>query len=155
MPRAQYRKRHVPTYRSGLEETIGADVKSRGIGAVYEAAPITYTKPETRHRYTGDWFLRRDRGEVTYDFSSNPNWYADEAFWRDHFLVESKGMFSAEDRKKHLLIQAQYPSSDIRFVFSRSKSPLRKGAKSTYGEWCEKHGFIFADRLIPDDWFTE
>ena len=32
---------------------------------------------------------------------------------------------------------------------------LRKGAKSTYGEWCEKHGFRCYDRIIPEDWLKE
>ena len=44
---------------------------------------------------------------------------------------------------------------DIRFVFTSSKSKLRKGAKSTYGEWCEKHGFRCYDRIIPEDWLKE
>ena len=29
---------------------------------------------------------------------------------------------------------------------------LRKGAKSSYGEWCIKYGFRYYDRIIPEDW---
>ena len=59
------------------------------------------------------------------------------------------------DRKKHLCIQKQQPSIDIRFVFTNSKNKLSKGAKSTYGEWCNKHGFKYYDRIIPEDWLKE
>ena len=30
-----------------------------------------------------------------------------------------------------------------------------KGAKSTYAEWCIKHGFRYYDRIIPEDWLKE
>jgi len=148
-------RRHVQTYRSGLEEQIGQDLLKRGVHALYEAAPLRYTRPVTEHRYTADWFVRRDGGEVTYDFVGDPLWCSLPEFWAEHLLIESKGIFSPEDRKKHILIQQQYPMADIRFVFTRSKSPLRKGSKTTYGGWCEKHGFLYADGRIPDDWFTQ
>jgi hypothetical protein len=70
-------------------------------------------------------------------------------------VIESKGRFVAADRKKHLLIQEQYIFLDIRFVFSNSKAKLTKGSKTTYGDWCNKHGFLYADRLIPEEWIKE
>ena len=44
---------------------------------------------------------------------------------------------------------------DIRFVFTNSRSKLRKGAKSNYAEWCIKYGFLYYDRIIPEDWLKE
>ena len=70
-------------------------------------------------------------------------------------IIETKGRFVAADRKKHLLIQQQHSELDIRFVFSNSRAKLSKGAKSTYGEWCEKHGFLYADKQIPEEWLSE
>jgi hypothetical protein len=64
-------------------------------------------------------------------------------------------MFTAADRRKHLAVKKQHPSLDIRFVFENSRRKLRKGAKSTYGQWCIKYGFLFYDRIIPEDWLCE
>src|SRR3546814_2796560 len=57
--------------------------------------------------------------------------------------------------RKHELIKAQHPGLDIRFVFSRSKSPIRKGSKTTYADWCAKRGIPFADKLVPQEWAEE
>ena len=70
-------------------------------------------------------------------------------------IIETKGRFTAADRRKHLAIKKQHPKLDIRFVFTNSKSKLRKGAKSNYGEWCIKYGFRYYDRVIPEDWLKE
>ena len=70
-------------------------------------------------------------------------------------IVESKGRFVTADRKKHLLIKKQHPTLDIRFVFSNSKAKINKGSKTTYGDWCDKHGFLYADKLIPEEWLYE
>jgi hypothetical protein len=61
-------------------------------------------------------------------------------------------LFSTKDRQKHLLIQKQNPKLDIRFVFSNSKLKLNKKSKTTYGMWCETHGFKYADENVPKEW---
>lgn len=114
-------------YRSGLEEKIAANLKQRGVVVGYETTKISYVVHETR-TYTPDWQL--------------PN----------GVIVESKGRFTLEDRKKHLLIQRQHPFLDIRFVFQNSKNVIRKGSKTTYADWCIKNGFLYADKEIPDEW---
>ncbi|ATB23422.1 endonuclease I [Escherichia phage ZG49] len=43
----------------------------------------------------------------------------------------------------------------IRMVFSSSRSKLYKGSPTTYGAWCEKNGFKFADKFIPVEWLRE
>ena len=115
-------------YRSGLEEATAANLASRGIGAEYEKHKIKYTVPEREATYTPDFVL--------------PN----------KIIIETKGRFTAADRKKHLLIQKQRPELDIRFLFQRSASRLSKKSKTTYADWCRQHGFIFADKVVPDEW---
>jgi hypothetical protein len=44
---------------------------------------------------------------------------------------------------------------DIRIVFSSSRTKLYKGSPTSYGEFCEKHGIKFADKLIPAEWIKE
>ena len=70
-------------------------------------------------------------------------------------IIETKGQFTASDRRKHLAIKKQHPKLDIRFVFENSRRKLRKGAKSTYGEWCAKYGFRYYDRIVPEEWLKE
>ena len=114
-------------WRSGLEERVAKELKEAGVKYEYETQKIKYRVEEDR-TYTPDFIL--------------PN----------GIIVETKGRFMQADRKKHLLIQKQYPDYDIRFVFQNSRSKLYKGAKSTYGDWCDKHGFIYADKSIPKEW---
>jgi hypothetical protein len=61
----------------------------------------------------------------------------------------------AADRKKHLLVKEQNPNMDIRFVFSNSKNKITKKSKTTYGDWCEKNGYKYSDKIIPNEWFLE
>lgn len=60
-----------------------------------------------------------------------------------------------QDRLKHLEIKAQHPALDIRFVFSNSNQKISKTSKTTYAAWCEKHGFMYADKSIPESWLKE
>lgn len=114
-------------YRSGLENKISDDLKERKVKFEYETLKIKYEVHENR-TYTPDFKI--------------PN----------GVIVESKGRFTPEDRKKHLLIKKQHPDLDIRFVFSNSRAKIRKGSKTSYADWCDKHGFMYADKRIPDEW---
>lgn len=128
---AYSRKHCVAAYRSGLEQSVADQLESLGINANYEQFKIAYIKPESHHTYLADFVL--------------PN----------GIIVETKGLFDVEDRKKHLLLQDQYPELDIRFVFTRSATKLYKGSKTTYADWCDKYGFKYADKLIPPNWLRE
>ena len=114
-------------YRSGLEERVSKELEEAGVKYEYETQKIKYRVEEDR-TYTPDFIL--------------PN----------GIIVETKGRFTTADRKKHLLIQKQYPKHDIRFVFQNSRAKLYKGAKTTYAQWCDKHGFLYADKSIPEEW---
>lgn len=120
-------------YRSGLEQDVATQIKSKKLEVKYEdtESVILYTKPESNHRYTPDFVL--------------PN----------GIIIETKGLFSTADRKKHLLVKEQHPELDIRFVFTNPKAKIWKGSKTSYADWCAKHGFLFSKGLIPDEWFEE
>ncbi len=117
-------------YRSGLEDRISEQLKSLKVSFKYEEFKIKYEVNEVR-TYTPDFEL--------------PN----------GIIIESKGRFVAADRKKHLLVKKQHPKLDIRFVFSNSKAKISKGSKTTLGMWCDKHGYLYADKLIPEEWIKE
>ena len=125
------RKRAIQAgYRSGLEESTGINLKGRNIGFEYEKMKITWLDSKERS-YTPDFVLENG------------------------IIIETKGRFVSADRRKHKEIKKQYPDLEIRFVFSNSRSKLYKGAKSTYGEWCDKHGFLYSDKTIPELWTAE
>jgi len=118
-------------FKSGLEETISQQIELQGIKVEYETEKVPYIIPASNHNYSPDFKL--------------PN----------GIRVETKGRFVAADRKKHLLVKEQNPNLDIRFVFSNSKNKISKNSKTTYGDWCEKNGYKYADKLIPNEWFLE
>tara|TARA_R100000995_G_C3478232_1_gene122251 strand:+ start:296 stop:757 length:462 start_codon:yes stop_codon:yes gene_type:complete len=117
-------------YRSGLELTVLESLIKRRCNAKYECLKIEW-EDLTYRKYTPDFLL--------------PN----------GILIETKGRFTPADRLKHLTIKKQHPSLDIRFVFTNSKSKLRKGSTTTYADWCSKHGFMYADKDVPESWIKE
>ena len=124
------RKHNSRLYRSGLEEEAAAFLKARQKTVEYEKLKIEWEDLKYR-TYTPDFEL--DNG----------------------IIIETKGIFSAADRRKHLEIQKQHPTLDIRFVFSNAHARLYKGAKSRYSDWCEQKGFLWAHRVIPENWLEE
>lgn len=118
-------------YRSGLEDKVAKQLSDLGVEYEYEKLKISYEVHESR-KYTPDFVILHNG-----------------------IIVETKGRFLGADRKKHLLIKEQHPEKDIRFVFSNSKAKLSKGSPTSYADWCNKHGFLWADKLIPEDWLKE
>jgi hypothetical protein len=126
-PSQRRRAKHPRAYKSGLEENIAAQLRKKGIEVAYETTHLGYT---LSCKYTPDFVL--------------PN----------GIVIESKGYFDAADRRKHIAVKAQHPEMDLRFVFSNSKKKLPK-SQTTYAMWCDKHGFLYADKLIPEEWLNE
>jgi hypothetical protein len=120
-------------FRSGLEATLATQMTLAGVAFEYEPKDkrVRYVSPAMEHKYHPDFVM--DNG----------------------IYIEAKGRFTLADRTKHLLIKQQVPDIDIRFVFSRSAAKIATNSKTTYADWCNKHGFQYADKLIPQEWFHE
>lgn len=118
-------------YRSGLEESLAAQLKAAGVPFEYEETKLAFEEPPKKRTYTPDFKL--------------PN----------GIIIETKGRFLTEDRQKHLLVKAQHPDLDLRFVFSNSKTKINKRSTTTYADWCVKHGFLYADKAAPAAWLKE
>lgn len=118
-------------FRSGLEERIAEQLVEAHIPFTFEEVKITYIKPERKATYTPDFVLSNG------------------------IIIETKGRFLTADRQKHLLVKEQHPDIDLRFVFSNSKAKISKASKTSYADWCEKHGFKYADKTIPNSWLKE
>ena len=122
-------------YRSGLEERVSKELQDAGIDGEYEQHKITFQQPSKDRKYTPDFWLKGPKGTI---------------------IIETKGRFVVADRQKHIYIRDSNPELDIRFVFMNHKAKIRKGSKTTYGDWCNKQGFLYSEtKSIPEDWIKE
>ena len=122
------RSQRTSNYRSGFEATLANQLKRGGVSFQYETLQLEYTKTAT---YTPDFIL--------------PN----------GIIIEAKGLWTVEDRTKHLLVKAQHPHLDIRLVFMNASNKIRKGSDTTYAVWCEKKNIQYANKTIPKSWLSQ
>jgi hypothetical protein len=115
-----------------LEEEVAKQLDDKGVAYEYEKLTLYYTVPAKQHKYTPDFELL-DNG----------------------IIVETKGLWTLEDRKKHILVKEQHPLLDIRIVFSNPRQRISKVSKTTYADFCNKHGIRWAAKLIPEEWMCE
>lgn len=117
-------------FRSDYELQLAKSLAEMGVDFLYEEEKITYVpKPKV---YTPDFYLP-EQG----------------------IYIEAKGFFSPADRQKMLLVINQNPLLDIRMVFLRATNKLNRSSKTTYGTWCDKHGILWADGQIPQEWLEK
>lgn len=108
-------------YKSKFEESLGTWFSEHNIPFEYEPCQISYTVPETTHKYIPDWKLGK----------------------KQKVFYESKGFFALEDRKKMLFAKVSNPDIRIRIIFQNSTVKIRKGSKTTYADWATQHGFDY------------
>ena len=125
-----YRKARRKGYRSNLEVTIAKQIQKSKHELRYETIKIKWIDFSIRS-YTPDFIL--DNG----------------------IILEVKGFWSTADRRKHLEIQKQHPTLDVRLVFENSSRKIRKGSSTTYAKWCQKKRITYCDRIIPQVWLKE
>ena len=113
-------------FRSGLEERVADLLVELGISYEYETTKIDYT---IEHVYTPDFIL--------------PN----------GVVLETKGFWEPEDRRKIKAVKAQNPDLDLRMVFQAPYNKISKKSKTTYAKWCERHDIPWTSfHNIPLEW---
>ena len=119
---------HPPSkYRSKFEAGIAASLDKRSVSFSYESLVLDYI---IEGQYKPDFVL--------------PN----------GVIVETKGFFPADQRRKMLCVKAQHPDLDIRMCFQNAKEKISRAKRSiTYGQWATRHGFKWSSGTIPDDWY--
>ena len=108
------RKKHstkTTKYRSKFEARLAPALLINGYK--YEATKLQYIVPESKHNYTPD-------------------------FIKDKTIIELKGRWTREDRKKILYIHSQYLDYNLIMVFQNPNLPIYKGSKVTYAKFCDK-----------------
>lgn len=136
------------SYRSGLEGQVADQLKRAGIEFDYETLIVPYNVPARVGKYKADFPIRRT-----------------------NIILEPKGHFggkappggrfsnmkenSAKQRQKFALLKEQHPELDIRFVFTRAKTPIYKDSPTTHGQWATDHGFKWCEKVVPQEWLDE
>ena len=125
---AKIKERHEkpPNFRSKLEENIANLLEGLGVSYEYETEKVSYV---IQHNYTPDFVL--------------PN----------HTYLECKGYWDAKDRRKIKQVKKDNPDMDLRMVFQSPYNTISKKSKTTYAQWCERHGIPWTHyHDIPLDW---
>lgn len=113
-------------FRSSLEERVSDLLLELGVSYEYESTKVPY---QIQHNYTPDFVL--------------PN----------GVFLETKGYWDDDDRRKMRAVKKCNPELDIRMVFQDPYLKIRKGSKTTYAKWCEKHAIPWATySSIPLEW---
>lgn len=115
-------------FRSKFEAVVAASLTKRGMEYSYESKELPY---QLQNIYTPDFFLANG------------------------VVVEVKGLFSPEDRRKMVAVKSQHPKVDLRICFMDARKKLSKAPGSiTYGQWATRHGFVWSSGRIPTEWLT-
>lgn len=122
------RSKRSDKYRSGLEERVAELMTELGVKFEYESTKVPYV---LQCNYTPDFCLVNG------------------------IYLETKGLFTPEDRRKILAVKKDHPDMDLRMVFQAPFNKISKKSKTTYAAWCEKHDIKWcAYHSIPIEWLT-
>lgn len=118
-------------YRSWLEADFAAFLEEAGSEFHYEEDTLPYVVPAQIHTYTPDFKL--------------PN----------GIIVETKGRWTSDDRKKMGLVIEQHPNKDIRMLFAIDNK-LSPRSRTRYSDWCAKRSIKYAvGTTVPLEWLEE
>lgn len=110
--------------RNKFETRTASYLNTFNIDFGYEVENIPYT---LKGRYKSDFTITTKSGRK--------------------IIVETKGYFRPEDKRKMAAVKKQHPDLDLRILFY---APNR-----SYEKWAIKHKIPYAFRVIPLSWIEE
>jgi len=116
--------------RSGYERKVRKSLEDSKVKYTYESLVIKYVVPETKRSYTPDFIL--DNGVI----------------------VEAKGYWDADSRRKMALVVEQNPHLKIKMLLQRDNT-ISKKSKTKYSEWAKARGIdcaVSPAGNIPEEW---
>lgn len=124
----RFRAKRKGKFKSRLEQRAAQMMELAGLPFKYEPDKFPYSRLS---HYIPDWKI----GENVY--------------------IETKGYLSPSNRANILAFREQHPSIRIYFLFGCASNKLNAKSQTTYAEWCDRHGFKWADirKGIPKDWW--
>ena len=116
--------------RSGYEKKVRKCLEENKVQYTYESMVIKYVVPETKRSYTPDFIL--------------PN----------GVIIEAKGYWDAESRRKMALVVEQNPHLKIKMLLQRDNT-ISKKSKTKYSDWAKARGIecvVSPQGIIPEEW---
>ena len=134
MPKKYTKRKAVPMeqrkLRSGYEKKVRKCLEENKVQYTYESMVIKYVVPETKRSYTPDFIL--------------PN----------GVIIEAKGYWDAESRRKMALVVEQNPHLKIKMLLQRDNT-ISKKSKTKYSDWARARGIecvVSPQGIIPEEW---
>lgn len=121
------RSRRDREHRSQLETEVEQSLERQGLSPQYEVEKFPYV---LHRKYTPDFKV----GSV---------------------YVEVKGWWPSAERTKFLAVIVNNPGLPIFVALQRPHQTLSKQSKTTYAEWCDKHGIAWCPIPIPPDFMQQ
>ena len=134
MPKKYAKRKAIPVeqrkLRSGYEKKVRKCLEENKVQYTYESMVIKYVVPETKRSYTPDFIL--------------PN----------GVIIEAKGYWDAESRRKMALVVEQNPDLKIKMLLQRDNT-ISKKSKTKYSDWATARGIecaVSPQGIIPEEW---
>lgn len=113
-------KRKTRKPRNKFERELRKELRRAKVTFKYEGSKIPYV---IAGHYTPDFTVSTPTGKI---------------------VIEGKGYFRPEDKRKLIAVKKCNPHLDIRLVFYKDLL--------SNGKWCKKNGFKYAIKHIPKEW---
>jgi len=121
------RSRKDKQHRSNLETQVEEALIAQGLTPLYETEKFPYV---LHRKYTPDFKV----GSV---------------------YIEVKGWWPSAERTKFLAVIVNNPGLPIFVALQRPHLTLSKQSKTTYAQWCSKHGIAWCPVPIPPDFLQQ
>jgi hypothetical protein len=130
--------------RSQFEKRIAKILHSKGVVYEYESYEFDYEEPLRKNRArcgdcSGTNLVRL--GVYTPDF-----WLPESGLF-----IETKGRFTAADRRKMLAVIKGNPEDRFVMLFMRDNR-IHRNSKTHYSDWCMERDIDFAIGEPKEDW---
>jgi hypothetical protein len=130
-------------HRSKFEDRMALDLSARGVEYKYEQYSYEYEEP-----------LRKNQASCAACGSTTlvrTGWYTPDFFLENGVIVETKGRFTAADRRKMVAVRESHPDLDVKLLFMRNNK-IHKNSTTTYADWAEKNGFDYCINEWKEEW---
>ncbi len=132
--------------RSKFEQKIAEYLDNEGVEYEYEQYKFEYDEP-----------LRRNRASCANCGSTDllrTGWYTPDFFVpTTQIHIETKGRFTAADRRKMLAVRDAHPDETFVMLFMRDNK-IHKRSTTYYSDWCMEHDYDFAIGQPKREWYT-
>ena len=133
-------------YRSKFEAKVATYLTDRQVQFTYETYSYQYEEP-----------LRKNQSRCGDCESTNlvrVGWYTPDFFLSTGYIIESKGRFTAADRRKMIAIKKDHPDLKIVMLFMRDNK-IHKNSSTYYSDWCMENGYEYAIGTPQEAWLNE